>query len=182
MADRELSSVGHRVTARLSACLERILNVFADHSRMRGTGIGEIVLGAALAVGLMFVSACAGIAVSNCDRTTVSATTEKVGNSVPRLRGRPRTIAFISGDRLWTMKEDGSAKRALTRKRFIPLDAAPAWSPDGSQIAFEALRGDYKSVIYAVNADGTGERRIGRGSSTSSSKKKFARRSTRRLA
>jgi TolB protein len=134
---------------------------------MRVRSIKKIILGAVLAVGLMFVSTCDGILVRDCDRTAASGTSGKTGSSVRRPRGHPGTIAFISGHRLWTMREDGSAKRALTQKRFVRVDVAPAWSLDGSQIAFETHRRDYKSVVYAVNANGTGQRRIGLGGSPS---------------
>ena len=35
----------------------------------------------------------------------------------------------------------------------------PSWSPDGSRIAYESLRGG-STEIYVVNADGTGQTRL----------------------
>jgi Tol biopolymer transport system component len=53
------------------------------------------------------------------------------------------------------MDADGENQRLL-----IPTDGGwPAWSPDGSQIAYFG-RMDGNPEIYVVNADGTNQRRM----------------------
>jgi TolB protein len=73
------------------------------------------------------------------------------------------TIAFIRGSwptiQLWVMSADGSGQRALKAGR---TPAAPAWSPDGRRIAFEADDSDTFRDIYVINADGSGLRRLTR--------------------
>ena len=51
------------------------------------------------------------------------------------------------------MNADGSNPVNLTNN--IAYDAEPAWSPDGTKIAFTSLRsGNYET--YVMNADGSG--------------------------
>ena len=64
------------------------------------------------------------------------------------------TTPFTPTDRaIFTMNPDGSE---LNKVFDVPgaYDSAPAWSPDGSRIAFESDR-DGDMEIYAMNADGT---------------------------
>lgn len=75
-----------------------------------------------------------------------------------------RHIAFSSnrsgsGD-VWLMRADGSGQRHLTG--FPRTDEwAPAFSPNGSLIAFQSLDGLGRSQLYVVRPDGTGVRRLG---------------------
>ncbi len=60
-------------------------------------------------------------------------------------------IAYERDSQIWVMNDDGSNQAhfsAITR----PVPTDPAWSPDGSKLAF-ASGGD----IYVINANGTGE-------------------------
>ncbi len=57
----------------------------------------------------------------------------------------------------------GSRLLDLIQGPHKPPDVAfPAWSPDGQTIAFERFSGDWYADIYAVNADGSGERELTR--------------------
>jgi TolB protein len=51
---------------------------------------------------------------------------------------------------LYVRNADGTGLTNLTNSRN--RDYRPAWSPDGSQIAFDSYGG-----IYVMNADGTGQ-------------------------
>ncbi|MCP4216057.1 MAG: hypothetical protein GY765_15505, partial [bacterium] len=49
----------------------------------------------------------------------------------------------------------GENKKRLTNN--TTKDKCPAWSPDGTKIAFYAARGGIYESIYVMNADGTGQ-------------------------
>ena len=53
---------------------------------------------------------------------------------------------------IYVMKADGSEVTNLTNHKGV--DVEPAWSPDGSRIAFVSNR-DGNSEIYVMNADGS---------------------------
>jgi TolB protein len=54
------------------------------------------------------------------------------------------------------MEADGSGLTTLTHSGHA---FEPAWSPDGTRIAFTSLRGG-RGQIYSIRADGTGLRRL----------------------
>jgi Tol biopolymer transport system component len=58
---------------------------------------------------------------------------------------------------IYVMDADGSDKHNLTHNNA--WDGFPAWSPDGSQIAFESDR-DGNLEIYVMDADGSNARRL----------------------
>ena len=64
---------------------------------------------------------------------------------------------------LCTMRPDGSDRRLLLGSPFVERD--PAWSPDGSRIAYRGYYGlgDGQYDLYVVNADGDGVRRLTNG-------------------
>ena len=49
-----------------------------------------------------------------------------------------------------------------SRPRLSNVGRGPAWSPDGSRIAFESFR-DGQSEVYVMNADGSGLTRLSGG-------------------
>src|SRR5204863_2255551 len=63
-------------------------------------------------------------------------------------------IAFTSDSLLYTMNADGLGQLQLTSDGN---NHSPAWSPDGSKIAFSRLGPqDTRTNIYLVNPDGSG--------------------------
>jgi len=60
---------------------------------------------------------------------------------------------FLTDSEIYVMNPDGTGMRPLTNNRSN--DADPAWSPDGSQVAFESVTGDVFD-LYVVQADGSG--------------------------
>ena len=70
----------------------------------------------------------------------------------------PGELAYAFGDDIWVANADGSAVRRLTN-----AGATPAWSPDGSTLAFVSFRDDparARSGLYVMKSDGSGVRRI----------------------
>lgn len=60
---------------------------------------------------------------------------------------------------LWLMDADGSNQRRLTTATTRHSDRFPAWSADGSKLAFRSNRsGNFE--IYSINADGSGVERL----------------------
>ncbi len=65
-------------------------------------------------------------------------------------------LAFTRAGDIHTIRADGTGARLLLRRAH-----SPAWSPDGSKLAFVSGRsGDEE--IYVANADGSGVRRLTR--------------------
>jgi Tol biopolymer transport system component len=82
----------------------------------------------------------------------------------------PGTNGKIAFERLdddfeiYSMNGDGTGMANLTANPSLFSDEHnPAWSPDGTRIAFNALREgqfDSSADMYAMNADGTGQTRL----------------------
>jgi dipeptidyl aminopeptidase/acylaminoacyl peptidase len=77
--------------------------------------------------------------------------------------GENGKIAFSSNEEnargIYVMNPDGSGRSALTDN----WDLDPAWSPDGSRIAFVRNVGDLQTInyeIFVMNADGSGQTRL----------------------
>ncbi len=80
------------------------------------------------------------------------------GDAAGRAPGKA-LIAFSSGGRIFTVAADGSGRQALTKRRHrFQDDSMPAWSPDGSRIAF--VRERQRSRIYALRTDGPHVRQL----------------------
>jgi Tol biopolymer transport system component len=62
---------------------------------------------------------------------------------------------------IWTMRADGSGKRRLTRNRLAESD--PAWSPDGTEIAFTRSKAGGYGSLYVMDASEANLRQLTRG-------------------
>ena len=56
----------------------------------------------------------------------------------------------------WLVRPDGSQRRQLTKLDGVAQ--APAWSPDGTRIAYSADVGESRFDIYSIGVDGKGAR------------------------
>ena len=56
---------------------------------------------------------------------------------------------------IFTMNTDGSDVKQITDNQYFNFD--PAWSPDGTRIAFDTIRNNGDSEIYLMNADGSNQ-------------------------
>jgi Tol biopolymer transport system component len=59
----------------------------------------------------------------------------------------------------FVMTPEGKRVTKLTRTKSV-TESAPAWSPDGSYLAFVACRECTTSDLYVMNADGSGVTRV----------------------
>ena len=94
---------------------------------------------------------CAVTALPSCGQTT----TPTQGDG-----GELQEIAFVREDattaRIWLVKEDGSAPRALTTPLSGQRHLDPRWSPDGTLLAYRVLEAS-GSELAIISADGSGE-------------------------
>src|SRR6266542_1352943 len=126
-------------------------------------------LALALTTGLALLVSCTSHAVApratptrapTLPRPAVSSTAgESIGTpiDVSALAGR---ITFSNGTNdVWVVNASGSGLKRLTTNRHEDFD--PAWSPDGTKIAFRSMR-DGNNEIYVMNVDGSRQHDVSR--------------------
>jgi Tol biopolymer transport system component len=119
-----------------------------------------------------FTGTDAGIVIIDVDGTDARRLTT---GSLPRWSPDGGKIAFVTcnpdtieDDGPFPMCEmtfsvidvDGSGERRLGGAGVAVTIKPPAWSPDGSKIAFIAGEGGDRAVLYVVNRDGSGTTRL----------------------
>jgi uncharacterized repeat protein (TIGR01451 family) len=97
--------------------------------------------------------------------TAVGIIAGALGAAVPFAAAAPVNgpIAFVSNrggtaTHIWTMQPDGTGQAPLTSGPTNDVD--PAYSPDGTQIAFSRQVTSTNFDLYVVNADGTGLKQV----------------------
>ena len=87
------------------------------------------------------------------------------GREIVFARGANLSSAAAVNDDLYVLDVASGATRALVRTPPGTFEGAPAWSPDGSRVAFVRTNVAFSGIggtagIYLVNRDGTGERLV----------------------
>lgn len=116
--------------------------------RVQRSVIGAVVLVAAAVIIL-------SVAVFNQSTRPTQAPDD---TPAPGASGAPAGPGRIVPASVYVVNADGSGSRILTN-RPLAFDAHPAWSPDGSRIAFESTV-DGRRAIWLMQADGEGLRRL----------------------
>jgi Tol biopolymer transport system component len=103
------------------------------------------------------------IFVMNADGSGLQPLTDGPADFSPVFSSDGETIAFVRNvggkDDIYLVGADGSGLRRLTSASGPEIQ--PAWSPDGSQLAYTASNpGDGNQAIHVINADGTGDRAV----------------------
>ena len=114
--------------------------------QMSRWGVAAVI--ALVASALVPASSSQGVVTSASSSTTTSAT--------PR-DGRI-VAANLETGQLETLNPDGSARRVVTPAGEHSFD--PAWSPDGSRIAFASDHAGPDPRIFTMKADGTGIQQV----------------------
>jgi Tol biopolymer transport system component len=100
------------------------------------------------------ISAAAALAI-------VASTARVARAAFPGVNGKIAFQSHRDGNwEIYVMNADGSGQTRLTLN--AAADTEPAWSPDGSKIAFVSTRDSAvgRSDVYVMNADGSGQTRL----------------------
>jgi hypothetical protein len=90
------------------------------------------------------------MAADGTDRTQL---TTGGGTFDPALSADGRRIAFFRNGGLWVMNADGSGAHGIAGS--TPTGRQPAWSPDGTRIAFSGIPAGRQYHIWVVGDDGS---------------------------
>ena len=110
---------------------------------------GVVALVALVAGALVPASSSQGVAPSVTTSSTTSSATPRDGRIV---------AANVDTGRLETLNPDGSARQIVTPDGEFAFQ--PAWSPDGSRIAFASDHAGPDPRIFTIRADGTGMQQV----------------------
>jgi Tol biopolymer transport system component len=116
----------------------------------------RVLIGALVVIGLAGAGGCTG---SSEQPGGEGATSKRQPESAPTgTRALSGRIAFADDVRdVYVINADGTGLTKLTSHPGNDFD--PAWSPDGTRIAFRSER-DGNNEIYVMNADGSGARNV----------------------
>ena len=135
------------------------INYQKNHARQ----LLSLILATAMLTSLFAVTSYSGTR-SHSSRAANAATVSRTQSQASALKQNGK-IAFVSHrdgiDEIYVMDADGSNQTRLTDNQFANYD--PAFSPDGTTIAFASYRDDPKAErgeIYVMNADGTNQKRL----------------------
>jgi hypothetical protein len=80
---------------------------------------------------------------------------------LPQPETRQASIAFAADGGIHAIAADGSERRRLTERGEYTVDQEPAWSPDGSSVAFSRVDIDNNTQgVWLVDRNGGGLRRL----------------------
>jgi WD40 repeat protein len=142
-----------------------VIGTSVSHSEGRALGTNDAPIVLPLATG-HYVFSLRGVA-ANCgpdlgprELDVVSGTTQAVDFVVecePVRRLAYAVSLTTAGSEIYTVRSDGTGTLRLTNN--VAEDTDPAWSPDGTRIAFTSDR-DGPRAIYVMNEDGSDVKRL----------------------
>jgi Tol biopolymer transport system component/C-terminal processing protease CtpA/Prc len=106
---------------------------------------------------VLLLSICSALALPAFAQSAPEPVESPLWLRYPAISPDGRSVAFIFHGHLFTVPRSGGQAKALTAGSSH--ETAPAWSPDGKQIAFASdLHGNYD--VYVIGADGGATKRL----------------------